>query len=192
MTTRRAIPMIPVLMLLTIGCGFFSRSQSRIYSLDRIPPAAPATAIRGLPVALDGVELPPGFDRREIVVRQANQQLDVRSAEQWEASLEPLVLHTLAYDLASRLPEGMMVLPGEVKPASQMRAIDVAFEELAAGPDAKVVVDAHWIVKEPGRPDIAGHERFSVDIPSLDSANVAAGMSRALGALADRIAASLK
>ena len=191
MTMRRAIPM---LLALTLGgCGFFSRTQSRIYSLDRIPPAAPPAATRGgLPVALDGIELPPGFDRKEIVVRKANQELDVRSAEQWSESLEPLVLHTLAFDLAGRLPEGMMVLPGELKPASQTRTIDVAFEDLAAGPDAKVTVDAHWIVKEPGRPDVAAHERFSIDIPGLDSANVASGTSRALGALADRIAASVR
>ena len=190
MTMRRAMALVPVMML--IGCGFFSRSQSRIYSLDRVPPSAPPAAVRGLPVGLDGIELPPGFDRKEIVVRKANQQLDVRSGEQWDADLEPLVLHTLAFDLASRLPEGMMILPGEVKPPSQLRTIDVAFEDLAAGPDAKVAVDAHWIVKEPGRPDVTGHERFAVDIPSLSSADVAAGTSRALGALADRIVAALR
>ena len=180
-----------VVTLIVSGCGFFSRSQSRIYSLDRVAPAAAPVAGRGLPVGLDGIELPPGFDRKEIVVRKANQQLDVRSAEQWSDSLEPLVLHTLAYDLAGRLPLGMMILPGEVKPPSQMRTIDVAFEDLSAGPDAKITVDAHWIVKEPGRPDIAAHDRFTVDVPSLDSANVAAGMGQALGALADRIVAQL-
>lgn len=180
-----------VVVILASGCGFFSRSQSRIYSLDRVAPAAAPAARSGLPVGLDGVELPPGFDRKEIVVRKTNQQLDVRSAEQWNASLEPLVLHTLAYDLASRLPLGMMILPGEPKPPSQVRTIDVAFEDFSAGPDAKITVDAHWIVKEPGRPDIAAHDRFTVSIPGLDSASVAAGTSQALGALADRIVASL-
>jgi len=92
---------IALVSLVLAGCGFFSKSQSKFYSLDRLPPTTPPAAVRGLPVAIDGVELPPGLDRREIVVRLSNQQLQVRSAEQWSASLQPLVLHTLAFDLAA-------------------------------------------------------------------------------------------
>ncbi|MEA2327945.1 MAG: uncharacterized protein QOE68_2904 [Thermoanaerobaculia bacterium] len=183
---------IAVLSLLLAGCGFFSKSQSKFYSLDRIPPATAPVAVRGLPVALDGVELPPGLDRREIVVRLANQQLQVRSAEQWSASLQPLVLHTLAFDLADRLPEGMVILPGASRPSGLLRAIDVVFEDFTAGPDTKVVLDGRWIMRVSGQPDVTHHERISIDIPSLDSANVASGTSQALAALADRIAAQLR
>ena len=42
-----------------------------------------------------------------------------------------------------------------------------------------------------GRAGVARREQFTVDVPSLDSANVASGVSRALAALADRIAAQL-
>jgi uncharacterized lipoprotein YmbA len=187
MIMRRTI----LLTLLLTGCSFFSKTQSRFYSLDRIPPATPVAVARGLPIGIDSIELPPGLDRREIVVRKADHQLDVRSAEQWSASLQPLVLHTLVFDLASRLPEGTVILPGEAKPAGAMRSIDVAFEELAAGPDAKVVLDARWILHAAGKPDVARHERVSIDIPSLDSANIATGMSQAIAALADRMAAQL-
>jgi uncharacterized lipoprotein YmbA len=181
-----------VLTLLLAGCGFLSKSQSKFYSLDRIPPATAPAATRGLPVAIDGVELPPGLDRREIVVRLANQQLQVRSAEQWSASLQPLVLHTLAFDLADRLPEGMVILPGASRPSGVLRAIDIVFEEFTAGPDSKVVLDGRWIVRVSGQPDVTHHERISIAIPSLDSANVASGTSQAVAALADRIAAGLR
>jgi uncharacterized lipoprotein YmbA len=180
-----------VLSLLLAGCGFFSKSQSKFYSLDRLPPASAPAATRGLPVAIDGVELPPGLDRREIVVRLANQQLQVRSAEQWSASLQPLVLHTLAFDLADRLPEGMVILPGATR-ASSLRAIDVVFEDFTAGPDAKVVLDGRWIVRVAGQPDVTHHERISIDIASLDSSNIASGTSQALAALADRMSAGLR
>jgi uncharacterized lipoprotein YmbA len=133
-------------------------------------------------VGIDTIDLPPGFDRKEIVVRKANNQLDVRGTQQWGAVLSDEVLHTLAFDLASRLPAGMVILPGAAKPAT-MRAIDVAFEELAAGPDTKVVLDARW--------GGGHHERIEVPIASLDSANVASGTSQALAQLADRIAAGL-
>lgn len=181
-----------VLTLLLAGCGFFSKSQSKFYSLDRLPPAAAPVATRGLPVAIDGVELPPGLDRREIVVRLANQQLQVRSAEQWSASLQDLVLHALAFDLADRLPEGMMILPGASRPSGALRAIDVVFEDFIAGPDSKVVLDGRWIVRASGQADVTHHERISIDIASLDSANVASGTSQAIAAFADRMAPGLR
>ena len=181
-----------VLTLLLAGCSFFSKSQSKFYTLDRLPPATAPVATRGLPVAIDGVELPPGLDRREIVVRQANQQLQVRSAEQWSASLQPLVLHTLAFDLADRLPEGMVILPGASRPSGALRAIGVVFEDFTAGPDAKVVLDGRWIVRVSGQPDVTHHERISIDIAALDSANIASGTSQAIAALADRMAAGLR
>ncbi|HEX3583053.1 MAG TPA: ABC-type transport auxiliary lipoprotein family protein, partial [Thermoanaerobaculia bacterium] len=87
--------------LLFAGCSFFSKSTSKTYSLDPIAPAS-VLAKRGTAVAIDSVELPPGLDRREIVVRKANQQLEVRSNELWPANLQPMVLNALAFDLASR------------------------------------------------------------------------------------------
>ncbi|MCU1347334.1 MAG: hypothetical protein JWO56_364, partial [Acidobacteria bacterium] len=192
MTMRR---LLLLFVLFVTGCSFFSRTKNNFYSLDRVPPAtavAPAPpGVSALPVAIDALELPPGVDRREIVVRQADHRLDVRSTDQWSAALQPLVLHTLAFDLASRLPEGMVILPGAVRPAGTVRSIDLAFEELTAGPEAKVTLDARWTLRETGRPDLTRHEQIAVDLPSLDSANIATGISRALGTLADRVAAGV-
>jgi uncharacterized lipoprotein YmbA len=169
--------------LLLSGCSFFSRTKNDIYSLDRIPAAA--TAARGVPIGIESIELPPGLDRREIVVRKADHQLEVRPNELWSASLQPLVLHTLAFDLASRLPEGMVILPGQTKPAT-MRGIDVIFEDLTAGPDNKLILDAHWKLG-----NVTRRETIAVDVASLDSKNIATATSQAVAMLADRIAAGL-
>ena len=177
---RVRVAVCAALMLLFSGCSFFSRTKNTVYSLDRIGGTTPAVK-RGTPIAIGSIELPPGLDRREIVVRKADHQLEVRSNELWPASLQPLVQHTLAFDLASRLPEGMVILPGETPPAT-VRSVDVAFEELAAGPDRNVVLDARWIVA-----GVSHHERIVIDIPSLDSAQIAAGVSQALATLADRM-----
>jgi uncharacterized lipoprotein YmbA len=174
-----------VALLVANGCSFFSKSKNTIYSLDPIAPAAPV-AKRGTAVAIETIELPPGIDRREIVVRKANRQLDVRTNELWPANLQPLVLHALAFDLASRLPEGMVVLPGESRPVAAPRGIDVVFEELTAGPENRVTLDARWTLA-----GVSHHEQIPIDIPSLDSGAVATGMSQALAALADRIAAGM-
>ena len=178
-----------LLIALLSGCSFFSRSKPpQYFSLDVVP--GTAVAARATRVGIGTVELPPGFDRREIVVRQANQQLEVRESQLWSATLGQLVMHTLAFDVASRLPQGMMVLPGEARPPA-IRTIDVAFENLAAGPGNSVTLDAHWVLHDPGRADVSHLEHIAIDVPSTGGADVASGMSRALAALADRISAQL-
>lgn len=178
-----------LLMLLVTGCGFFSKSKSTVYTIEKIP--GTALTRTGTPVGIDVVELPPGLDRREVVVRQPEHKLDIRGNELWSASLEEMVLHTLAFDLASRLPEGMVILPGQVKPATNVRGIDVVVEDFAAGPENRVVLNARWILRENGRADVTHREQIAIDVPSLTSANVATGFSQALAALADRIAPQL-
>jgi uncharacterized lipoprotein YmbA len=105
--------------------------------------------------------------------------------------LQPLVLHTLAFDLAARLPEGMVILPGAAKPLAPTRSIDVVLEELAAGPGNTVVLDGRWVLRENNRADVTHHERITIEVTSLDSGNIATGMSQAVAALADRMAAEL-
>jgi hypothetical protein len=180
MTTRRAL--LPLVLLLLAGCGLFSRTKNHFYALDRIPPTAPIAAITGTPIGIDTLELPPGYDRREMVVRKTDGQLDVRGTEQWSASLQPLLLHTLASDLADRLAPGMVILPGQAKPLT-MRSITIAIEDLTIGPDNTVTMDARWTLDT-----TAHHERISVPIDKLDGTNIAAGLSRTAAELADRMA----
>src|SRR5205085_10252206 len=159
---------IVVLSCLIASCSFLSRTKNHIYSLDRVP--GTVSGVPGTPIALGGVELPPGYDRREILVRQTDRTLDVRSNDLWQAQLGPLFLHTLAFDLAARLPDGMVVLPGQTQPAGGVRPIDVVIGDISAGPDNRITLDARWGVR--GTP-ATHHEQIAVDIASLESAQVA-------------------
>jgi uncharacterized lipoprotein YmbA len=204
----------PLLALFfTTGCSFLSSKPSQFYTLDRIPPAGAIANVAGLPIGVT-VVLPPGLDRKEIAVRKENHQFEIRGREQWTATLEPLVLHTLAFDLASRLPDGMVILPGQTQPGGTMRNLDVVVEELAAGPGQSLVLDARWSMEEtvpavrplpaasprtssaivagPKSPVLAGHEHIAIDLTSLDSAGVATATSQAIAALADRIVTQLR
>ena len=173
-----------VFCLVAAGCGFLKRTPNTFYTLDTIPGTARAT-VAGTPIGIDGVELPPGLDRREVTARAADNKLDVRGHHQWASPLEDMVNHTLSFDLASRLPEGMVVLPGQAKPGA-MRSLYVTFEDLAPGPDNVFVLDARWTMGE-----LTRHERLTVPLSSNDSAAVVAAMSQALAQLSDRIAAAL-
>ena len=178
------------------GCGLMKRPQIRTFTLTPMPPASAVetTAAAGVvPLGLAVAELPPGLDRRDVVVRESEHRLDVRGNDLWSAPLGRLVLHTLAVDLAERLPRGSVVLPGQTVPAGGVRSLDLAFAELAAGPEPQVVLDVRWSLAGggPGAPGLGGEERVVEPIDSLDSASVAAGLSRALAALADRLALRL-
>jgi uncharacterized lipoprotein YmbA len=188
MTIRRAGAIL--LVVLVSGCGFLKRPQNQFWSLDTVPPAGAPRTIGGVPLGVDGIELPPGIDRRGIVVREAGNRIDERGTHQWASPLEAMVIHTLSFDLASRLTEGMVVLPGQAKPAA-MRSLYVTFEDLAPGPDNVFVLDARWVITGTGIEEMTGHERITVNMPSLDNEHVVAAMSSALGTLADRIVATL-
>jgi uncharacterized lipoprotein YmbA len=180
-----------LLTFLLGGCGFFSAQKKDYFTIDAIPPAGARIAVQGLPVGIDTVQLPPAIERREVVVREESGQLNLRGRDLWGASLEALVMHALAFNLASRLPEGMVILPGQARPLGATRSIRVIAETFEAGPDQVVVLDARWILAGDGGAGTTTHERIEVPIGSLESADIANGMSLALAELSNRIAAAL-
>ena len=199
MRRRRTVAALVALVLSGFGltgCGLMKRPEIRTFTLTPMPPASAVetTADAGVvPLGLAVAELPPGLDRQDVVVRESEHRLDVRGTDLWSAPLGRLVLHTLAIDLAERLPRGSVALPGQTVPAGGVRSLDFAFAELAAGPEPQGVLDVRWSLagSGAGAPGLAGEERIVEPIDSLDSASVAAGMSRALATLADRLAARL-
>jgi uncharacterized lipoprotein YmbA len=181
---------IVILTLLVAGCGFLRRVPNQFYTLDVIEPAAAPTATAAAtPLGIDGVELPPGFDRRGIVLRGEGGKFEVRGTHQWASPLEEMVIHTLAFDLANRLPPGSVILPGQAKPAA-MRSISVTFADLAPGPDNVFVLDARWTI-DGGGDGRSGHERITVPMTSNESPQIVAAMSSALATLAERIIAAV-
>ena len=180
---------IALLTIAVTGCSIFRRPPNTFYALDTIPPATAARSVSGSPVGIDGIELPPGIDRRGIVIRKEDNELEVRGTNQWASPLEDMVIHTLSFNLASRLPEGMVVLPGQLKPAA-MRSIFIMFEELAPGPDQVFVLDARWTLTTGGTMR-TGHERITINMPSMKSEDIVTAMNQALAEFADRLAAAL-
>lgn len=172
--------------LVICSCNFFSRPDQQFFMLETIPPAQRSATVGDNPVAIGTVELPPGLDRKGIVVRKPDHQLDIRGTHQWSDTLETVVLHTLAHDLAARLPEGEVILPGQSTPAGGVRSIDVIFEELAAGPETLFQLRARWTSD-----GLTRFDEISIPMSSLDSSEVASATSQALAQLADRIVAGI-
>lgn len=184
-----AILTITLLTATLTGCGFLKRPKNQFYSLDTIPAEGDVASVAGAPLAIDAIELPPGLDRRGIFIRGTDSKVEVRGTHQWTAPLEDMVMHTLAFDLANRMPEGKVILPGQEIPATATRSLSVVFEELAPGPDPVFVLDARWTISE--QPGVTRRERIEIPLSSMESPQIVAAMNRALATLSDRIVAQL-
>jgi hypothetical protein len=129
----------------------------------------------------------------EAAAKRAEQLMGTSQRQNYDvAELEEMVIHTLAFDLANRLPEGMMILPGQAQPSGAMRSVSVTFEDLAPGPDRVFVLDARWTLTAPGADELTRHERITVPLESTESPAIVAAMSRALATLAGRIVAAIQ
>ncbi|MCG6988015.1 MAG: PqiC family protein [Gemmatimonadetes bacterium] len=170
-----------------------SSPPTRFVTLDAAPGPPRAARASGLPVALGKVTLPPELDRAHPVRREGHSSLDIPMGVRWAAPLDELVHRTLALDLASRLPKGEAVLPGQAEPSGPMRLVVVTFRTFSADSAGTVTLDAHWSsVEQPsGRIEISRDATVTVPAHSMSWDDVAGAMSEALARLADRIASSL-
>lgn len=179
-----------VCALALTGCGH--SPPTHYYSLDAVPPAAPLVTGRMAPVQLGAVRLPDSLDRPEIVEHDARYRMAVRENDHWGAPLAPMIRRTLAQDLLARLPPGAFVLPGAPAPAGS-RGIVVTVLDLRANTDGRMTFEGSWSLTDGDASAAVMTQDVSLSEPmrSASSPDIADAMSRVLGRLADRIAATL-
>ena len=193
-TTKRLVRGLGcVLALATLaGCGH--SPPTRYFSLDAVPPSVPlATAKASMaPVQLGAVRVPATLDRPEIVAQDARYQVSVRDDDHWAAPFAQMIRRTLAQDLLARLPPGSFVLPGAPAPAGA-RGIVVTVLDLRADANGRMTFEGSWTLTAGPQATAVMTQEVSLTepMPSGDSAAIAAALSRVVGRLADRIAASL-
>ncbi|MBP2232904.1 putative lipoprotein YmbA [Azospirillum agricola] len=170
-------------VLLLAGC---QTPDSRLYTLSVLPPDGPVGAAAGGALALGALELPPLVDRPQIVRRIDSNRVETLEFDRWAEPLADGLRATLAADLAARLP-GRSVLPvAGSAPAAGTAVLSVSVLRFEATADGRVVLDAQWGAANGPR------RRDSVEIRAANGepAALVAAMSRAVAALADRMAAA--
>ena len=187
MTPKTTIALVCAAAL--AACG--SSPPTRYFSLEAVAPAAPAAASGMAPVQLGAVRVPASLDRPEIVAQDARYELAVRDNDHWGAPLGPMMRRTLAQDLLSRLPAGAFVLPDAPAPAGA-RGIVVTILDLRANADGRLTFEGSWTLTagETGTAVLTQQVSLSEPMPSAASPEIAGALSRVLGRLADRIAAT--
>jgi len=180
------------LLLVVAGCA--ASPPTHYFTLATVPGSAPAASgsAAGAPLAVDAVHLPGTLDRLEMVRRADQNRLAISETDRWGEPLDEMTRDVLDQDLMMRLPAGAVLPPGAPK-AGRTRAIVVNVQEFDSDAAGRVRLYAEWSLLEGGaqQPRLRREERIELD-GAKDAAGQAAVMSKALGELADRIAAAVE
>jgi uncharacterized lipoprotein YmbA len=187
---RLAAPLLALVIPLA-GCGSSPPSKFYVLTADPVPQRAGAVATNT--VALGRVTLPGALDRPQIARRRGANEIVFSEEERWAGPLDDMMRRVLADDLAARLPAGVMLVESSAKPPPGATiALDVS--RFDADESGTVTLAAHWeVLGRNGAALGAARESTIVEPGSgKDAAAVAVTMSRAIAALAARIAAGLR
>lgn len=180
------------LMALLSACA---SAPTVVYTLTSVPSAR--ATVSGPPVVppieVGDVMIPGVIDREPVIVAAPNGQVDISGTAVWGSPLQEVIRRTLSADLASRLPPGSVLAPGDPAPPGGVRILLVNIQKFWGDTAGQVGLVADWSVTRGGNP--TGEPQHAVIDISAGSGDVSAivpAMSRALGALADQIAATLR
>ena len=164
----------------------------RYVTLNAAPATTPPATGPIAPVQLTALHLPAELDRPEVVTQIAANRLSVDEGTRWGAPLARMMRRALAEDLLSRLPEGSFVLPDTPAP-TDARTLVVTVLNLEADTSKTLRLQAAWSLSSghPARVVLTRQATLSIEMADSGATAQAASLSRALGQLADRIAASI-
>ena len=157
------------------------------------PDRAVVEPLTGKPVVeLKPVVVPDYLDGTDILVRDASSTLAPQPAARWAERLSIGVTRTLAQALTTRLPGFVITTMDPIEPPSRRLLVEIdSFESRS---DDSVVLLARWrLLDGSGRKTLAG-QRVSLAEPvsRLVAAEIVPAMTKAIEALADRVAEGVR
>lgn len=185
----RVVPLL--LALLLAGCG---SAPTSFYTLAPVPSAHRIAAGRPIgPIEVAEVAVPATIDRSAIVLDAGGDRLEVSANDQWAASIGQLLRQALTADLQARWPDRAVLSPGSIAPRGELHILMLNIQKFIGGVNGIVVLNTGWELLKAGSSDVlrSGHEVIQVRAASGNSADIVPAMSRAVGELADRIAAAI-
>ena len=192
MTYRATTGLILVLMTMALnGCG--SSPPTEFITLDSAVPHYSVRVYAGPPVIVGRMTLPPELDRLSLVRRAQANRLNINGVVKWAAPLDLLVRHTLAVDLADRLPPGAVIIPGEPQPRKHALLLVVVFNRFSADLSGEVKLQAVWTLVEAtsGKVLLTRTSSVTASAASTGAGDIAVALSQSLGKLSDVMAAAI-
>lgn len=184
------VAMVVLLIGVMSGCGH--SPPIRYVTLSAAPATAPLVTTQIQPVQLTAVHIPAELDRPEVVTQASANQLTIHDTDRWGAPLGQMMRRTLAQDLLTRLPAGSFVLPDAPAPPNT-RTLVVTVLDYNAATSGTLTLQASWTLLSgrPSRATMTQQVTLTSDMTSGGAAAQASALSRVLGQLADRMAASI-
>jgi hypothetical protein len=169
-----------------------STPPTHYFALTEVAPTAPRASMPAqIPIRIEPVTLPGELDRLELVRRTTSNRLQIATFDLWAAPLEDMVRHVVADDLAARLSPGAIASVNEPAAAEPRRHLYIGVQEFSGDEHGAVTLHAQWLLQTPKAASQRGSEEVAVTASDATADALAAAMSGALAALADRIAATL-
>jgi uncharacterized lipoprotein YmbA len=180
---------------LALGCALSACQSSpatHYFALTAIaPPSALAALPTQIPIRVERITIPGELDRLELVRRSASNRLQIAAFDLWAAPLDDMIRHVVAADLAARLAPGTMASTNEPAVGEPRRRLYIDVQEFTGDERGAVKLQAVWLLQTPNAAAVRGTEDLAVEARDATPDALAAAMSRALAALADRICVGL-
>jgi uncharacterized lipoprotein YmbA len=169
-----------------------SSPPTHYFALTEIAPTAPRASVPAqIPIRIEPVTMPGELDRLELVRRTTSNRLQIATFDLWAAPLEDMIRRVVADDLAARVSPGAIASVNEPAAGEPRRHLYIGVQEFAGDEHGAVTLHAAWLLQTPNAASQRGSEEVAVTASDATADALAAAMSGALAAFADRIAAAL-
>lgn len=177
------------IVLALAGCA---GKPTTYLTLSPVPPAHQAAPSRITALSIANIGIPPAIDRLHLTTVAGAGELHVAGDTEWAGPLGPMARIVLAQDMAARLTGVDVLMPGDPEPPGGAAVLRVNIQSFAPDAAGTVRLQADWSVTPPG----GGAALAAGSVAPSEAGAPAPGaeaqsMSKALGALADAVAARL-
>lgn len=186
---RRRLSLLAAVALLA-GCA--SAPPPRYYTLVSPPTASPVTADAGYAIDLLPVRVPAEVDVRPLVLRAGDGELQLQDEHQWAAPLADQIREALSQRLSAKL--GVTDVAGlaaaDDAPRVRIQVVVTRFESVFGDYAALAM---RWSLRAlPGHAEPLACSAVVVRPVQRGYAALVQGQQRALAAMADKIAVSVR
>jgi len=187
--------------LLLAGCGSFSAKPdpSRFFTLSALSQAEDISTKRpgdspGISLGIGPITLPGYLDRQEIVIRVAQNQINLAENDRWAEPLEENFSRVLSQNIAAILrAERINAYPWPIdkKPVYQVEVEVLRFEANTA---QEAQLSARWAVRNTGKKDAIRYRETRLSRPAKARSTEAsvAALSEVLAELSREIADAIE
>lgn len=192
-TIRFVLSMAALLLLaFTSGCG--SSPNATFYTLTALAPESSSTSSASLTISVGPVTLPALDDRPQLVIRTADNKVDLLEFHRWAAPLTSELPRMIAQNLSRLLrPARVFVYDQSPFKKAQYRVL-MDIQRFEAVPGAGVTIEALWSIRRNADGSVvkAGHSLVHQPVEKPGYSAVVAAYSRALASICGNIAKTFR